>query len=72
MVSINGAPLVECSRRRPICADCGVVGDMNQSSSIKKGIRWRFVENRLGSSEVRQEVVGHTFSKSVDPVFEES
>ena len=35
-------------------------------------IRWRVVENRLGSSEVRHEVVGRTFSKSVDPVVEES
>ena len=36
------------------------------------GIRWRFVENRLGSFEVRHGVVGHTFSRSVDPVVEES
>ena len=30
MVSIDGAPLVERSRRRPFCADCGVVGDNSQ------------------------------------------
>ena len=78
MVSIDGAPLVERSRRRPICADCGVVGDNSVSNWRTSpvlwgaGIRWRFVENRLGRSEVRHEVVGRTFSRSVDPVVEES
>ena len=45
MVSIDGAPLVECSRRRPICPDCGVVG---ATSAISEPVQFHGGRHLVG------------------------